>query len=253
MNATLKLDYVLDRWEIDFESKAAAVRWAAQHGFVSINDPDSKKRIAAKLNMTVQTVHATLKAAADGRKSLKRIKDPSDNPQWTPELKQKIIDKVQWCLDQATPVDHEQFPVPPMEWNLRGACAGKYKTDLFGLGTLCWHPVLAARNEEDYLRQVVPHEVAHYIVRQKWGNKLHGIKSHGPEWKFVMRGIFKLQPDRTHKYDVSGIKKSRSPYIYTCNCGKEFSVGIKRHQKIQNGVRYWCKSCKGTIRFVKKQ
>jgi len=229
-----------------YNSKADIIRHLANKGLLTIDSPGLKNMYALELGITPQTIHATLKAMNEGKKSLtKKPFTMADVGEIPVLVRQKIVDKVQWCFEQTKSLLSNP-DMPKMEWNLRGAAAGKYKHGgSYGrLGCLCWHPKLVVRNEENYIEQTVPHEVAHYIVRQVWGD----VQSHGTEWKQVMK-MYGLTPERTHSYDVSGIKQDRSPFVYNCGC-REIKVGHKRHNKIQRGRNYICILCKSRLSFV---
>jgi SprT protein len=229
----------------NFESKAEAVRWYASTGVLSITDVQRKKIVANELGMTVQTVHATLKAYINGRKSLQRTPIANVNlPRTDRILQQKVTDKAQECIDLYNRKFRQDLKMPNQKWDLRGAVAGKWNPRTH---TLHWHPVLAAQNEEHYIAQTVPHEVAHFITRAMFGPF---PKSHGYEWKTTMHQLG-VQAICYHNYDVVQVKKSRSPYKYKCSC-MEHMVGGIRHTKLQRGIRYTCNRCKGTLTFVEK-
>jgi len=100
-------------------------------------------------------------------------------------------------------------------------------------------------NLSEYLEQVIPHEVAHYITRAMWGG---APSPHGPEWRSVMRKVYGLSPDRCHQMDVS--KAANRPYIYGCGCGSQFPLSERKHISITSGAKRICKKCKGRIRFL---
>ncbi|MCQ3823129.1 SprT-like domain-containing protein, partial [Streptococcus agalactiae] len=59
---------------------------------------------------------------------------------------------------------------------------------------------LLTMNFEEFHKQIIPHEVSHYITRKRWGLK---VKPHGSEWRSVMTDCFGLVPDRCHQMDTS--------------------------------------------------
>ncbi len=75
------------------------------------------------------------------------------------------------------------FELPSIEWNLRGSFAGRAdgRNNRMRL-----NPVLLCENTEDFIKQTVPHEVAHLANRT-----VHGphVRPHGPEWKSMMRAL----------------------------------------------------------------
>ena len=55
---------------------------------------------------------------------------------------------------------------------------------------------------DEFIRQVVPHELAHLIVYQMFGR----VKPHGKEWQLVMNEIFKLPAYTCHQFDIKMCK-----------------------------------------------
>lgn len=108
--------------------------------------------------------------------------------------------------------------------------------------------------------QTIKHEVAHYIQDQLY----KGSKAHGREWKFIMRYVMGLAPDRCHHYDTSVTKsKTQTRHTYGCGCGKTFKLSTTMHNRIQKGLtssnpidevrtRRRCKSCRGILQLIKK-
>lgn len=70
---------------------------------------------------------------------------------------------------------------------------------------------LYRENSEDFLKQTVPHEVAHLVAHQLFGDR---IQPHGEEWQLIMRGVYELPPHRCHNYAVK--RRTVTRYIYRC-------------------------------------
>ena len=117
---------------------------------------------------------------------------------------------------------------------------------------------LAEHNKSTY-HEIVIHEVAHYIQRMVFG---HFVRSHGKEWKYVMRTVFNADPVRCHSYDTSVTKtKRQNTYQYTCACSRIFNIKTTTHNRIQQALKYQgsnpkpsyysvCRCCKSPIQFV---
>lgn len=108
---------------------------------------------------------------------------------------------------------------------------------------------LAENNREDFLINTVPHEVAHYVDDEVYGNKyVNGRRqSHGPRWKYIMRMVYGLNPDRCHSYDTSvTLTKKQSRHEYTCGC-RTHMVSTTIHNKILRGQRRICLTCREAI------
>jgi hypothetical protein len=108
---------------------------------------------------------------------------------------------------------------------------------------------LLLKSPEKFIDQVVPHECAHLVVYELFGTR---IKPHGYEWKSVMEGIYQLNPQVYHDFDVSHL--GNKPYIYRCACpDTEMAFGAKRHANVKRGDAYICQACKKTLTFVYKR
>jgi len=145
-------------------------------------------------------------------------------------LKSRVEEKVLECLCKAEDVFRKVLPVIRMDYTLRGSCGGQYiyRRTLLGVVDQCIrvNPVLLKENADDYISQVIPHELAHYIVRSVFGR----VQPHGKEWKGVMERIFGLDSDRCHTYDVSNCKRKVKRYVWGCGC-KDYKVTSMKHSK----------------------
>lgn len=108
--------------------------------------------------------------------------------------------------------------------------------------------------------ETVQHEAAHWVTDHIYGLQFRmaqtrfGLKkqyiAHGKHWKYVMRYVYNLSPDRCHSYDVSVTKTKRQVrHTYGCGCGKTFNVSTTKHNRIQSGRNYYCVACKGKIAY----
>lgn len=156
--------------------------------------------------------------------------------------------RVTECLILASAHFGQTFPAIPVKFDLTGKVGGSYcyrydrrsgKTTHF----FRFNRVLIRENLDEYLDQICPHEVAHYVARMIWGR---GISAHGPEWKSVMTDVFKLAPDRCHSMDTTNAAKRH--YVYKCSC-REHQLTKAIHNKILRGHSYKCKPCGGTLTF----
>lgn len=135
------------------------------------------------------------------------------------------------------------FELPSIAWDLRGVCAGRAHARK---NLIRFNPILLCENVEEFLRQTVPHEVAHLVNRE-----LHGwfVRPHGPEWKSIMRA-FGLQPLRCHNYGVENARVFRQHrHAYQCEC-QQHSISQATHNRIRRGFRYSCRCCGAVIRIV---
>jgi SprT protein len=153
-------------------------------------------------------------------------------------MRHKILNKVEECFKIAELHLNRKLPRPNNIIFKRSGVVGGYsnyskKEMMFQLDF--------AENNPDYLNKIVPHEVAHYIQRFIYGYYYKNgkkIKSHGPEWKYIMKDIFKLKPEVSHSYDPSiTINKCKKTYLYSCKCYDNIhNVSSIIHNKIQKSI-----------------
>lgn len=159
--------------------------------------------------------------------------------------------RVTECLHLASAHFGETFPEIPVKFDLTGTVGGYFcvhtcretgkVTQYFR-----FNRVLARENLNEYLDQICPHEVAHYVALSKWGRR---IRPHGVEWKSVMVDVFNLAPDRCHTMNTTGAEKT--PYVYRCDC-KEHRVSKRKHNKMLRGGIYRCNACRKSIVYVRE-
>ena len=158
-------------------------------------------------------------------------------------MAEQLHDRLEACYRLAESHFQRTFPRPQVSFRLRGQKAGVAH---LSENLLRFNPQLYEENREDFLRQTVPHEVAHLIAHQLYGGR---IRPHGPEWQAIMREVYGLPPLRCHSYRVPASR--RPQYIYLCQCpqGSEFAFSARRHALVAQGRRYFCRRCRATLRF----
>ncbi|TFH88637.1 metallopeptidase [Billgrantia azerbaijanica] len=134
---------------------------------------------------------------------------------------------------------HPHLPRPAVWLDLRGQCAGQAH---FGRGGLRFNPVLLAENRQAFLVEVVPHEMAHWLVHHLEDG--HRMRPHGHEWRTVMRRLFGLAPRATHRFDTG--RASPAPYRYRCAC-RMHAFTARRHALASRGRAYRCRHCAQTL------
>ncbi len=154
--------------------------------------------------------------------------------------------RVEACYQQAEAFFKRTFARPTVSFKLRGQKAGvAHLTE----NLLRFNPQLYQENREDFLRQTVPHEVAHLVAHQLFGLR---IQPHGEEWQLIMRGVYELPPSRCHTYAVKRRQVAR--FIYRCSCPDgEFPFSAQRHALVAKGRRYLCRRCRATLNFSGEQ
>ncbi len=161
-------------------------------------------------------------------------------------MPEHLLSCVEHCYQKAETFFKRSFNRPDVSFKLRGQKAGvAHLTE----NKLRFNPLLYRENCEDFLRQTVPHEVAHLIAHQLFGLE---IQPHGEEWQLIMRGVYELAPNRCHTYQVK--RRMTNRYIYCCGCPQgEFPFSAQRHALVSKGRRYFCRRCKVTLSFTGEQ
>lgn len=154
-----------------------------------------------------------------------------------PEL---LKSRVETCYQQAETFFKRPFPRPEVSFKLRGQKAGVAHLHE---NLLRFNLQLYRENSDDFLKQTVPHEVAHLVAHQMFGDR---IQPHGEEWQLIMRGVYELPPHRCHNYAVK--RRTVTRYIYRCPCaGSDFPFSAQRHSLVRQGRRYLCRRCRNTL------
>lgn len=178
-------------------------------------------------------------------------------------MKDTILQQVEECFIVAEKFFNKTFARPTdIIFKRNGTTAGTCLVSFDQkVRELMFQLDLAEHNKNTYYAIVI-HEVAHYIQRMVFGNF---VKSHGKEWKYVMKKVFNAEPIRCHSYDTSVTKtKKQNTYQYTCKCLNNFKIKTTTHNRIQESLKYQgsrsmpsyymiCKCCKSQLQLVANQ
>lgn len=145
-----------------------------------------------------------------------------------------------------------ELPEPSVDYSLRGRCAGQAFIDRNGLPGLRINQKLLEDNLDDFLKQTIPHEVAHLAVQWQTFKTRQRVKPHGQEWQSVMRDCFGLEPTRCHSYQTTPARVVARSFLYRCQCRQHLLTNIM-HKRISRSLQALCKSCKGPLQFIEKQ
>lgn len=157
------------------------------------------------------------------------------------ELEYRAIKAIANAIQLAQKAFHRSFPTPILSFKLRGKAAGKAYLQL---NEIRINPTLFIENQQAFLDEVIPHEVAHLITYQVYGR----VKPHGKEWQGVMESVFQIPAKTTHSFEVISVQGKT--FQYQCHCA-HYPLTIRRHNKVQrNEATYRCKQCHQTLSFT---
>lgn len=165
------------------------------------------------------------------------------------DVQQEISKKIENCFLIAERFYQKSFTRPiDIIFKRSGTTAGHCN---YSKKELMFQLDLAEHNATEFINQIVPHEVAHYIQRAVYGYNAN-VKTHGREWKFIMSRVFNIRPDRCHAFDTSVTKtKRKKRFEYRCNCKSHEITSIMHNRMLLNKKRYMCCLCRTEISFIK--
>jgi len=152
---------------------------------------------------------------------------------------ERVVSETHRLLNQAEKDSGRAMPQPEIQFNLQGQSAGQVRFQKKHPPLIRFNPELLSENQDAFLAQTVPHEVAHIVARTLFGAR---IQPHGQEWKNVMLQLgAKIQ--RCHNFDTRNTKaRQLRLFDYQCNCRSHQLTSI-RHNRVAQGRRYYCRSC----------
>ena len=123
-----------------------------------------------------------------------------------------------------------EFPEPSIVYQQRGTSAG---TAWLQSWEIRLNPVLLLENQQPFIDEVVPHELAHLLVFRQFGR----VAPHGREWRWML-----LRPRQPHSPFRNRLgAKQNLPY--RCGCGQH-QLTIRRHNRVLRGEsEYRCRRC----------
>jgi SprT protein len=153
------------------------------------------------------------------------------------DIPQSIIDqirtKIRQCIKIAEKHYNRKFSMPKIDYSLTGSVAAQA---LSYINTIKINPTLLVENEEDYISQTIPHEVAHIITDIIYPRghldktkKTKRYPHHGTAWKYVME-LFGVPPTLYHNYaTTSVVKRHPVKYEHKCSiCGKVVELNVNQ-------------------------
>jgi SprT protein len=130
-----------------------------------------------------------------------------------------------------------KLPDPQVSFDLRGLTAGEACASDW---LIRYNDELLQKHGEEFLAEIVPHEVAHLVVVGRFRRRR--CRPHGPEWKEVM-AFFGLPPRRCHRFEATPARRVRR-ISYRCSCPSPHLLTKRAHLRIRRGTaEYSCRRC----------
>lgn len=170
-------------------------------------------------------------------------------------LQGQAVKEVRRCLKLAEDYFDRKFVLDSVSFNLRGRSAGQFRVKQAvsrqvlrktkRVKEIRLNALLLERYGEDFIRDTVGHEVAHFVVFELYSKR---VRPHGKEWQAVMINVLNQSPSVTHQYETVPARKLPR-YRYVCSCdSKVHELSIIRHKKVlSRKAKYHCKDCRTEI------
>lgn len=156
----------------------------------------------------------------------------------SPRIPIALQQAVMRCLREKLALANQKldrhYPEPKLIYQQHGTSAGTAWLQEYEIRL---NPVLLAENQQAFIDEVVPHELAHLLVWKHFGR----VAPHGKEWKWMMEAILGVPARRTHQFELSSIRTKTFPY--RCRC-QQHQLTIRRHNRVVRGeATYRCVHC----------
>lgn len=149
-------------------------------------------------------------------------------------LHQAVMQCLRDKLRQAERYFNAAFAEPGLNYQQRGTSAG---TAWLTEWEIRLNPVLLLANQDNFINEVIPHELAHLLVFHQFGR----VAPHGKEWRWMMSTVLQTEPRRTHEFDLATVRAQTYPY--QCGC-RRHELTVRRHNRILRGeAQYRCRQC----------
>ncbi|PHM46470.1 SprT family protein [Xenorhabdus mauleonii] len=158
-------------------------------------------------------------------------------------LQQAVMRTMRQKLAQASDFLQVTFPEPEINYRQRGTIAGSARLQQWEIRL---NPVLLIENQQAFIDEVIPHELAHLLAYHQFGK----VAPHGKEWRFIMEVVLKVPANRTHQFSVHSVRSQI--FNYSCRC-QQHELTIRQHNKILKGKScYICRQCGEKLEPAKK-
>ena len=127
-----------------------------------------------------------------------------------------------------------RYAEPTLVYQQRGTSAG---TAWLEKNEIRLNPVLLLENQQAFIDEVVPHELAHLLVWKHFGR----VAPHGKEWKWMMEAVLGVPAPPTHRVELDSVRQNT--FSYRCQC-QQHQLTVRRHNRVVRGeATYRCVRC----------
>ena len=136
------------------------------------------------------------------------------------------------------------YPEPEITYQQRGTSAGSAYLQHWQIRL---NPVLLQENQQPFIDEVVPHELAHLLVFRRFGR---APAPHGKEWRWMMEQVLGVSASRTHKFETASVQSKTYPYLCAC---QEHQLTVRRHNRVGAAIEHFLKSKKVGDALIQEQ
>ncbi|MBV8871118.1 MAG: SprT family zinc-dependent metalloprotease [Metakosakonia sp.] len=153
-------------------------------------------------------------------------------------IQQAVMRSLREKLALANQKLERNYPEPKLVYQQRGTAAGTAWLNTYEIRL---NPVLLMENQQAFIDEVVPHELAHLLVWKHFGR----VPPHGKEWKWMMESVLGVPARRTHQFELESVRPNTFPY--RCKC-QQHQLTVRRHNRVVRGeTTYRCVQCGETL------
>ncbi|TCQ90351.1 SprT protein [Rahnella sp. JUb53] len=159
-------------------------------------------------------------------------------------LQQAVMRCLREKLRMANQFFGTDYTEPEITYQQRGTSAGSAYLQHWQIRL---NPVLLMENQQPFIDEVIPHELAHLLVYRRFGR---APAPHGKEWRWMMEHVLGVSASRTHKFEVASVQSKTYPYLCAC---RDHQLTVRRHNKVmRKESEYRCRHCGELLRFNAK-
>lgn len=156
-------------------------------------------------------------------------------------IQQAVMASLRHHLAQANVFLQQDYAEPRLRFSQRGTSAG---TAWLEKNEIRLNAALLIENQRAFIDEVVPHELAHLLTWQHFGQ----VAPHGKEWRWMMETVLGVPAKRTHQFDLSPVQAQTWPY--RCGC-QTHQLTLRRHNRVlRRQSEYRCRECGELLREI---